>query len=130
MFLVFLNNQGTLIKVKSFNSEAHAVALADSALNLICRDREGLPPEGFKTATSDECFFLMEGDSIIVDNARLAEYKERLVRNKRDKLIGSTDFYALSDLTMSTEMEAYRQALRDVTTQSGFPSDVTWPTAP
>ena len=72
----------------------------------------------------------MEGDSIIVDNARLAEYKERLVRNKRDKLIGSTDFYALSDLTMSTEMEAYRQALRDVTTQSGFPSEVTWPTEP
>ena len=50
-------------------------------------------------------------------------------REKRDGLLASTDFYALSDVTMSDAMTAYRAALRDVPTQSDFPT-VTWPTAP
>ena len=50
-------------------------------------------------------------------------------REKRDGLLAATDFYALSDVTMSAEMTAYRAALRDVPTQSDFPT-VTWPTAP
>ena len=32
-----------------------------------------------------------------------------------------TDHYAMSDRTMSDEMRTYRQALRDVPTQSWFP---------
>jgi len=50
-------------------------------------------------------------------------------RVTRDGLLAATDFYALSDVTMSAEMTAYRAALRDVPTQSDFPT-VTWPTAP
>tara|TARA_R110000823_G_scaffold254414_2_gene376734 strand:- start:208 stop:486 length:279 start_codon:yes stop_codon:yes gene_type:complete len=52
------------------------------------------------------------------------------VRNQRNSLLSDTDWIALSDNTMSTEMAAYRQALRDVTTQEGFPYSVTWPTKP
>ena len=37
------------------------------------------------------------------------------LRSERDKLIAETDFYALSDVTMSAEMTTYRQALRDIT---------------
>ena len=55
---------------------------------------------------------------------------ETNVRNKRDSLLSETDWTALSDNTMSTEMVAYRQALRDITAQEGFPYDVTWPTKP
>ena len=51
-------------------------------------------------------------------------------RDKRNDLLASTDWTANSDVTMATEMTAYRQALRDVPTQSGFPSDVTWPDKP
>jgi hypothetical protein len=36
------------------------------------------------------------------------------LRNKRNDLLKETDFYALSDVTMSTEMTTYRQALRDL----------------
>ena len=50
------------------------------------------------------------------------------VRNHRDSLLRRTDWTALSDNTMTTEMVAYRQALRDVTTQEGFPYSVIWPT--
>ena len=54
-------------------------------------------------------------------------------REKRNRLLAQTDFYALSDVTMSDEMEAYRQELRDV--PSGLDTvdkvaNVTWPTKP
>ena len=55
---------------------------------------------------------------------------EANVRNNCDRLLAETDWMALSDVTLSTEMSAYRQALRDVTGQSNFPYTITWPTKP
>jgi predicted lipoprotein with Yx(FWY)xxD motif len=54
------------------------------------------------------------------------------VRTKRDSLLAETDWMALSDVTMSAEMAAYRQALRDITTHANFPNleDADWPTKP
>ena len=37
------------------------------------------------------------------------------LRQKRDRLLAATDYLALSDQTLSAEMSAYRQALRDIT---------------
>jgi hypothetical protein len=51
-------------------------------------------------------------------------------RATRDDLLKATDHYGLSDVTMSDEMTAYRQALRDVPQQEGFPQEVTWPEKP
>ena len=59
-----------------------------------------------------------------------AENAARVARNKRNALLGETDFYALSDVTMSDEMTAYRTALRNVPQQNGFPDSITWPTKP
>ena len=55
---------------------------------------------------------------------------ESNVRARRDSLLQETDWMALSDVTMSSEMTTYRQALRDVPAQSGFPFSVTWPNKP
>lgn len=55
---------------------------------------------------------------------------EANVRARRDSLLQETDWMALSDVTMSSEMTTYRQALRDVPAQSGFPFSVTWPNKP
>ena len=54
------------------------------------------------------------------------------VRSERDSLLAQTDFYALSDVTMSAEMATYRQALRDITDHANFPylNDADWPTKP
>jgi len=52
------------------------------------------------------------------------------VREARDKLLAGTDWTAGSDVTMTSTMTTYRQALRDVPAQAGFPNTVTWPTAP
>jgi chromosome segregation ATPase len=37
------------------------------------------------------------------------------LRQKRDRLLANTDYLALSDQTLSSEMTTYRQALRDIT---------------
>jgi hypothetical protein len=53
-------------------------------------------------------------------------------RGKRDGLLAETDWMALSDVTMTTEMTTYRQALRDITTHANWPNlaDDDWPTKP
>lgn len=53
-------------------------------------------------------------------------------RNKRDALIAATDWWASSDLTMTDEQTAYRQALRDITAHANWPTleDADWPVAP
>jgi hypothetical protein len=55
---------------------------------------------------------------------------EGMARAKRDELLQPTDVWALSDRTMTAEQTAYRQDLRDITDQAGFPEDITWPTKP
>ena len=52
------------------------------------------------------------------------------VRQERDKLLAETDYLALSDVTMSDAWKTYRQNLRDIPAQSGFPNSVTYPTKP
>ena len=51
-------------------------------------------------------------------------------REERDKLLSETDWMGNSDVTMSSAWTTYRQALRNVPAQSGFPTDVTWPVEP
>ena len=36
------------------------------------------------------------------------------LRSKRNRLLAETDYYALSDVTMSDDMKTYRQDLRDL----------------
>lgn len=52
------------------------------------------------------------------------------IRAERTNKLAETDYLALSDVTMSDEMKAYRQALRDITIQDGFPWNVVWPVKP
>ena len=54
------------------------------------------------------------------------------IRAKRDALLASSDWTQLPDVPEATRSiwAPYRQALRDITDQPGFPFDVTWPEAP
>ena len=60
-------------------------------------------------------------------------------RSHRDRLLADTDYMALTDVPMSAEMTAYRQALRDITSHANWPNlaypDMNgaggdWPTKP
>lgn len=59
---------------------------------------------------------------------------EMEVRNQRTSLLFSTDIYMLSDYPISeekrNEFKIYRQALRDVPQQEGFPDNIVWPEKP
>jgi hypothetical protein len=53
-------------------------------------------------------------------------------RTKRDTLLAETDYLALSDNTLTSEMSTYRQALRDISSHANWPNlaDDDWPTKP
>ena len=75
-------------------------------------------------------------------NSKIAELDNaepmRLLRIERDRRIAKTDWRACKDVTLSTAWRTYRQALRDITTQtpkldSNYNLDLTsvnWPTEP
>ena len=55
------------------------------------------------------------------------------LRQDRNTRLAETDFYALSDLSLSDEMTNYRQELRDITqglTTEAEVNSVVWPTKP
>ncbi len=56
------------------------------------------------------------------------------VREFRNYSLLDTDIWAISDhpdfVAMSDEKTLYRQKLRDIPEQSGFPANVVWPTKP
>jgi hypothetical protein len=62
--------------------------------------------------------------------ARLDADKAKSIRSERDQKLKDTDWMGMSDVTMPDDWATYRQALRDVPAQSGFPNTITWPTEP
>ena len=55
------------------------------------------------------------------------------LRAKRNRLLAETDYYALSDVTMSDDMKTYRQNLRDLPAGKDTVAKcegATWPTKP
>ena len=64
------------------------------------------------------------------NEAQEALFELNDLRNERNKRIAETDWWANSDLTMTAEQTAYRQALRDITNTYSSVADVVWPTKP
>lgn len=63
--------------------------------------------------------------------ARIDGGQATAMRAQRDKLLAETDWTQVADAPVDQAAWAtYRQALRDVPAQAGFPWDVTWPTKP
>lgn len=78
-----------------------------------------------------------------IENARNGltnALKLKIIRKIRDEKLAKTDWWASSDLTMSPEQLAYRQALRDITSNISIDSieldeggnvlNVNWPIDP
>ena len=76
-------------------------------------------------------------NNLILDEALLEEsvkaiddIKAEEVRSQRTGILRTTDWMGLSDVTMSAAWATYRQELRDIPEQEGFPNTVVWPTEP
>lgn len=71
---------------------------------------------------------------ILPSDVNLNEYNANEVRSKRNELLSETDKYMTLDYPISKEdqdkLKEYRQSLRDITKQEGFPENVIWPTKP
>ncbi len=56
------------------------------------------------------------------------------IRARRDRLLAATDWAVLPDSPLDAQsleaVKTYRQALRDVPQQDGFPGTITWPEMP
>ena len=88
-------------------------------------------------ARKDYTHKIVNGERVKLTEAEIDEYVARedawnagatdrawvAIRTERDIRIAATEYYALSDVTMSNDMKTYRQALRDV------PKDNTDPVA-
>jgi hypothetical protein len=60
------------------------------------------------------------------------QLKKIEIKARRNTLLNASDWTQLADIPQETKdrWEPYRQALRDITTQPGYPTTVTWPTPP
>jgi hypothetical protein len=93
----------------------------------------GYPGFGFLTTKEVlEFGFTQEelNDKTRADNAR----ESALVRVERDKMLAASDWTQLQDSPISVEKtlqwNAYRQALRELPNQPGFPWDIKYPIRP
>ena len=69
--------------------------------------------------------------SIKQDATLLAEAAAAAARKQRNSLLAASDWTQVADAPVDqAAWAAYRQELRDVTSQETFPSEVTWPVAP
>jgi hypothetical protein len=100
----------------------------------------------FKTAydqaTSDDLIAQAKAGEPILDTLngewfRISPEREAAARQQiayvppaPDALLKSTDWWGVSDRTMSAEETAYRQSLRDLPQTFANPEDVVWPTKP
>lgn len=65
------------------------------------------------------------------EKAALTGEMSTLIRDTRKGLLAASDWTQVADAPVSKQAWAdYRQALRDITSQAGFPWDVQWPTQP
>ena len=107
-FALNLINPEAIIQIMQYGT------YGTSSLRLVCEwdDNKGAFP------TADEM-----NAAVVIGNWDRA-------RKERNELLAETDFYALSDVPMSSDMTTYRQALRDVPASVEDSKDVVWPEKP
>ena len=76
----------------------------------------------------------MGGIAIYLTDAEYDTVLAASARQKRDRLIAATDYLVTPDYPIEPDrlakVKIYRQALRDIPEQSGFPLSITWPAKP
>ena len=122
-----------------FSGEDYEIVETDAPLSFQDKDSEGNDVTiSFNQSghiTSDETYCLKwDGSKIIKDDDALTAYqtaeKWKDVRSKRNRLLAETDYFALSDQTLSAAMRAYRNKLRLLPQDNSDPDNITWPEKP
>ena len=89
--------------------------------------------EGYREKRDEDLAWSVEKIPEPTEEEKLENAKKE-VRSRRDSLIRETDFLLMADYPISDEerkqVEDYRQKLRDLPSQVGFPFDVSYPDKP
>ena len=70
----------------------------------------------------------MPAYTMTADQIRVMKFRE--IREKRDKLLTETDWWAVSDRTMTSAQTNYRQQLRDLPASNADPDQIVFPDKP
>ena len=128
-------------KTYDFSGEDYEIVKTDSPLSYVTKDSEdrditvSFNQSGHIVSDLEGTHYHLkwDGSKIIKDDEALTAYqtaeKWKSVRDDRNRRLAETDYLALKDNTLSANWKTYRQALRDVPSQSD-PDNITWPTKP
>ena len=100
---------------------------ADSVVIPLCKDGDICDKDYLKETF--KFYGHKIGDELLTDEDRAREARE-----KRDQLLAETDYLLMPDYPIEAAvlaaLKTYRQALRDVPEQTGFPNTIEWPSKP
>ena len=103
----------------------------ESEFKSMFRKVTGADSYGSAIESSDPSTFGVTWSQVIAKkNELVAAEPMRLLREERNVKLAETDWWALSDLTMTDAQKKYRQDLRDITKSATSLDDVTWPEKP
>lgn len=142
MYYYYTDGENGPLVSKGFSSERMAEGIDASGWYL----RNGEPPENYTTKASEfdiwnttTLQWEANPDQAALEAAQTAALAQRelqqltteVLKERKAKLVAS-DWTQLPDVPISTKTAwaAYRQELRDITTQAGYPTEITWPTPP
>lgn len=108
--------------------------------------RAGEPPENYTTKTSEfdvwnpqSLSWDVNPDQAALEAAQAAALQQQALEKltfevlaERSKKLVASDWTQLPDVPLATKAAwaTYRQELRDITAQSGYPTEIIWPTPP
>ena len=111
-----------------YNSETGLIS------RIVVTDEAFTPREGFSFidgAYSDDKFVVRDKKPIPLEGQKEGVDHWVMLRIERDRKLSASDWTQLPDAPVDQAAWAkYRQELRDITTQRGFPDSITWPIAP
>ena len=144
MYYYYTDGENGPLVSKGFSSERMVEGVDASGWYL----RNGEPPENYTTKASEfdiwnttTLQWEANPDQAALEAAQTAAIMQRelqqqtaeALKERKAKLV-SSDWTQLPNSPLSEEAQAawatYRQALRDITTQADYPTQINWPTAP
>ena len=103
----------------------------ETEFNQMFRKTTGIDDNGAPIENADPSSWGVTWSQV---SAKLTELRNEAplqeLREVRNRKLAETDWWALSDLTMTQAQLDYRQALRDITSTYTSLDDVVWPTKP
>lgn len=116
----------------------HAIIADGKVTNVVVADHAFAEQQGWVQCPDNvSTGWLYDGTTFSEDPehaAQLIAHQGKMVRDERNKLLAECDWLIIMHTEKGTNIpaawEIYRQNLRDITAQAGFPHNVTWPEKP